>query len=653
MIEFKNIRKTYNTGELSFEALKGVNLKIEKGEYVAIIGPSGSGKSTLLHIMGLLHKPTSGEFILDNKNMSNLDDKALSLVRSNLIGFVFQQFHLLPRMSAYENVALPLMYSNRLDEKENAKLRLEQVGLKHKIFNKPNEVSGGEQQRIAIARALVNNPEIILADEPTGNLDSKNKIEIMNLLEKLHNAGNTLVIITHEKEIAERAHRVITVQDGMIVSDIKNIETAKVENSPDTKILKIQNSEPKFRTSLKKILNHVYQAASILVHNKLRSILSMLGILIGVAAVIAMLALGAGAQESMKDSLASLGSNLVTIRPGRIESKGTALAIGAVSRFTTKDVESLKKLKDITNISATVSGKGQIVFENKNCNTSIQGVFTTYSKMHTVNPTIGRFFDDSEVKSRERVAIVGMTVIKAIFPNTNPIGKTIKINRINFRVIGIAAEKGSSGFRDQDDVIYIPITTAMYRLLGTNYYDTIEVEIKNQEAFSEVEAAISQILYKNHHIPEKTEDAFQIRNMQDIQNTLSQVTKTMTMLLGFISALSLLVGGIGIMNIMLVSVTERTREIGLRKALGATNYDIMIQFLIESIILSLTGGIIGIIFGIGVADTLSIVANWSTKITANSIILASIFSIFVGVFFGLWPAKKASGLDPIEALRYE
>jgi macrolide transport system ATP-binding/permease protein len=379
----------------------------------------------------------------------------------------------------------------------------------------------------------------------------------------------------------------------------------------------------------------------------------MLGILIGVTAVIAMLALGAGAKESMAKSLSALGSNLLIIRPGSHEQGGVALETGAVSRFNFKDIESLKNIPKITGTSAIVNGKAQVIFIGNNCNTSINGVSVEYARLHAIKYKIGRFFTESELQKRDRVAVIGMTVVRNIFGDTNPVGKTIKINRINFRVVGVMEERGATGFRDQDDIIYIPITTAMYRLLGKDYLDSMEVEIKDQDSFATVKESITKVIYKNHKINEKVEKAIEIRNMQDIQNTMSQVTKTMTMLLGFISGLSLLVGGIGIMNIMLVSVTERTREIGLRKALGATNYDIMIQFLIESIILSLSGGFIGILLGIGIANGLSIVANWATKITLNSIILASLFSIFVGVFFGIWPAKKASTLDPIEALRYE
>ena len=374
MIEFKNITKTYKMGKMSYEALKGINLIIEDGEYVAIIGPSGSGKSTLLHVMGLLHKPSFGDYFLNGENIKGFSDKDLALIRTSLIGFVFQQFHLLPKLSAYENVALPLMYSGHLENKITAKDRLFDVSLGTKIYNRPNEVSGGEQQRMAIARSLINNPEIILADEPTGNLDSKNKVEIMNLLEKLHKNGNTLVVITHEKEIADRADRLIKVQDGLIVMD-KNIKKESILfQKPYKKISEIIESrntkkeKNKLQSVFEKFLNYNFQAIMTLFQNKIRSFLSMLGILIGVAAVIAMLALGEGAKISMKENLKGLGSNLVIVRPGPRKTTGASLAIGSVSRFDFRDVSSLRKISGIKNISPTINGNCQTVDKCRNGN---------------------------------------------------------------------------------------------------------------------------------------------------------------------------------------------------------------------------------------------------------------------------------------------
>jgi macrolide transport system ATP-binding/permease protein len=386
----------------------------------------------------------------------------------------------------------------------------------------------------------------------------------------------------------------------------------------------------------------------------MRSMLSILGILIGVAAVIAMLALGEGAKASIEAQLASLGSNLLVVRPGSSRIHGVALEAGAVTRFTFQDVEAMKKLgEEVKRISASVSGRGQLVYANKNWNTQLEGVDVDYAEMRAAVPAIGKFFTDYEVKMREKVALLGPTVARELFGDTNPVGENIKINLINFRVIGVLPSKGATGFRDQDDTVLVPVTTAMYRLLGKDYIDTIYIEAQNPQSLDPLTESITSLIIKQHHLNKNEEDSFQIRNMADIKNALESTTKTMSLLLGAIAAISLLVGGIGIMNIMLVSVTERTREIGLRKAIGANERDIMTQFLIEAVLMSLLGGIGGIALGAGSSILITLFAGWAVKISAFSIILATTFSFMVGIVFGLWPAKQASRLDPIEALRYE
>ena len=403
-----------------------------------------------------------------------------------------------------------------------------------------------------------------------------------------------------------------------------------------------------------RFLDYFREAAFAMMAHKMRSALSILGILIGVAAVIAMLALGEGAKVSIEKQLASLGSNLLVIRPGSSRIHGVALEAGAVTRFTFQDVDAIKQLgEEIRRVSASVSGRGQLVYANKNWSTQIEGVDVDYAEMRASVPAIGRFFSDYEVKMREKVVVLGTTVARELFGEENPIGETIKINLINFKVLGVLPSKGATGFHDQDDIILVPVTTAMYRLLGKDYVDTIYVEAKEPQSLDPLTDSITELIKKQHHFGKAEEDSFQIRNMADIKKTLEATTKTMSLLLGAIAAISLLVGGIGIMNIMLVSVTERTREIGLRKALGANNRDIMIQFLIESVMLSFIGGLGGIALGAGASILITISAGWSVIISSFSVALATTFSVLVGVAFGIWPAKQASRLDPIEALRYE
>jgi len=380
----------------------------------------------------------------------------------------------------------------------------------------------------------------------------------------------------------------------------------------------------------------------------------MLGILIGVGAVIAMLALGQGAQKSMEERLASLGSNLLMVMPGSSNVGGVSMGAGSVTRFTLADAEALSKAGgNIKAVSPSVSGRVQAVYENKNWNTRVQGTGVAYADIRSAKPEYGRFFTEEEVKLRSKVVVVGTTVVSQLFGNNDPIGKTIKLNRINFNIIGVLPQKGSTGFQDQDDAVVVPVTTAMYRLLGKIYVDSIDVEATGSAVMTEAAEEIRQIIIAKHELKNNETDSFQIRNMEDIQNTMKSITTTLTMLLGSIAAISLLVGGIGIMNIMLVSVTERTKEIGLRKAIGAQEKDILMQFLIEAVVMTASGGIIGVIFGSLIAFGMSKLAGWTVVVTTFSILLSTIFSAAIGLIFGIFPARKAAKLNPIEALRFE
>jgi macrolide transport system ATP-binding/permease protein len=647
LIELENITRSYLVGGDELRVLKGITLTIEEGEFVAIMGPSGSGKSTLMQIIGLLDRPTGGSYRLMGRDVSNLTDDEGAALRSRTIGFIFQMFNLLKRTSTLENVALPLIYAGAPDRDARAAELLVRVGLGDRLNHAPNQLSGGQQQRVAIARALVNRPRLLFADEPTGNLASDQASDILGLIQALNREGITVIMVTHEPDIAAHARRIIRIKDGLVVAD------ERIDASPLPKPATPLSAEaPPAAFALGALREYGSSALRAMAANKARSVLSMLGILIGVASVIAMLAIGAGAQKAIEARLASLGSNLIMIF-ARSPRMGGVMGGGGYSRLTLEDAKAVAGVPGVSDIYPEAEGNVQIVYGNQNAVTEMQGVTPSYESIRNSTPYYGRFFTAEENQAQARVVLLGQSVVGELFGTENPVGRTVKINHVAFKVIGLLPIKGSSGYGDQDDLIVVPINTAMRKVLGTLYLHEMAAECASPETIAPVMTTVRSLLRRRHRLPVYKDDDFTLRNMAEMQATLEGTTKTVSLLLAIVAAISLIVGGVGIMNILLVSVNERTREIGLRKAVGASRSAVMAQFLIESMALSAAGGLLGIAIGVSIALGLSVFSGWAAVVSMRSVLVAFGFSAGVGVVFGLWPARKAALLSPIEALRYE
>jgi macrolide transport system ATP-binding/permease protein len=655
-------------GDTVVKALRGVTLSVREGEFVAIMGASGSGKSTLMHVLGLLDSPSGGSYKLAGQETSSLSEDETAALRSRAIGFVFQQFNLLPRLTAQENIEVPLLYAG-----ETPPARPEEIGkalgLGNRLTHKPSEMSGGQQQRVAIARSLVNGPRLILADEPTGNLDSVTQREIMSLLSKLNKMGLTIILVTHENDISRYARRVIWMKDGKAVSDvrrpgytakgssIRSITLSKTGKRPAKKPVsgKIAGWRAAVAPFIEQARAHIREAARSLAMNKMRSILSTIGILVGVMCVICVFALSSGARATMAQSMASLGGNLLSVSPNwwAAHQRGGE---GSITRLTIEDAHVLKEAHPaIVRTAPTTWNHVTATSKGKDWSTNIVGSTPDYADLHASRPAMGRFFTTRENQDRSRVCVIGRTVAKELFgEGANPVGKEIRINRVPYAVIGLLPEKGSMGGRwDQDDLMILPIFTAMYRVSGDRYIGGIDVEFKQGADAEQVMDSIGNFLARRYRLKGSKEDSFNIRNNNEIRETLMGMTNRISAILGVIALLCLVVGGIGIMNIMLVSVTERTREIGLRKAVGARQRDILTQFLVEAVLISVLGGTLGILCGALISLLVTVAFKWTMSVTLWAVAVAFIFSAGVGIGFGFMPARRAAALRPAEALRYE
>jgi macrolide transport system ATP-binding/permease protein len=707
LIRLVDIHKTYHLGEVDVPVLHGITVSIARGEMVALMGASGSGKTTLMNILGCLDHPSSGQYWLDGQEMSCVTSNQRAVVRTEKLGFVFQSFNLLARTSALHNVLMPLDYaSSRMapaDAREFAKSLLDRVGLAERADHEPSQMSGGQQQRVAIARSLVNHPSILLADEPTGNLDSHTSVEILRMFQQLNAEGITVILVTHDPDVAAYAHRTIHITDGLVASDVRSPSApppghAGVESGGDSHRHWIAPSL---------IPQTWITALSALRRNMLRSALSALGVIIAVAAVIVMAELGQGSKTAIEKSIAGMGANTLMIHSGAAATGGVSFGAGSVMTLTPQDGdEILRQCPAVSHVAVNVRARSQIVYGGRNwVPNQIVGTNPAYLPVRDWDLLEeGAMFTDRDVRNASKVCVIGATLKKELFQNESPIGKEIRVNNVSFRVLGVLSRKGSNMMgMDQDDIMLAPWTTIKYRVSGTSLTDTNQsakstastsdavntisdvypgstspyptrtsnenantpqpvrftnvdhIQVKARSA-AQIPAAIEQIntlLRERHRIHEGEPDDFNVNDMAEMTRMFSSTSDTMSMLLLGVALVSLVVGGVGIMNIMFVSVTERTREIGLRMAVGARGHHILRQFLVEAVVLCFCGGAIGVLSGCGLSWVVQRLQSWPAQISLPAIVAAVGVSVGVGVVFGFYPAWKASRLDPIEALRYE
>ncbi|QIM66682.1 macrolide ABC transporter permease/ATP-binding protein MacB [Mannheimia granulomatis] len=638
LIEIENLNKYFGSPDNQTHVLKNINLSIKQGDFVAIIGASGSGKSTLMNIIGCLDTASSGSCKISGKDTQKMTSDELSDLRQRKFGFIFQRYNLLPALTANENVALPAIYAgiDSLSRKMRAESLLDKLGLSDKTQNRPNELSGGQQQRVSIARALMNGGEIILADEPTGALDSKSGETVLEILQTLHQEGHTIIMVTHDPKIAAKASRIIEIKDGEIIQD-ERLQPYVEQISP----VHSSHKNPRFFDQLSESFK---MALNAIMAHKMRAILTMLGIIIGIASVISVVALGQGSQQQILANINSLGTNTMDIMNGTGFGDRRA---NLTKNLTISDVTMLGQQNYVESTTPSSNISATLIYGNTTVTGSVRGVGEQFINVKGLKLVSGRFFTADEVKEIAQVIVIDPNTQKELGINSPVEGNIILVDKKPLRIIGVAQQ--SNNMNQSSLTLWAPYTTTMQRISGAKQIDALTVKIKDNVESQTAEKSITELLTAKHGKKD-----FFIINSDTIKQTITSTTNTMTLLISSIALISLIVGGIGVMNIMLVSVTERTKEIGVRMAIGAKQHNILQQFLIEAILICLIGGLIGILFAIAIITTFNTLGeNFKMILSVQSVVVAVLCSTLIGIIFGYLPARNASQLNPINALAQE